>query len=96
MNITVIQEILEAPNTQPLKANLIETRESWMHPILNYLLHEQLPEELGEAQKIKRRYVRYTVIARKLYKMGRAVHMLRCLSKWETKILLAEVYVSVC
>lgn len=45
---------------------------------------------------IRRLSTKNIMVANKLYKMGRSVHMLRCLEKGEVTLVLTEVYEGVC
>lgn len=67
-----------------------------MSPILHYLQLGQLPPNEGEAIKIRNKAAKYTILSRKLYRMGKATTMLRCLGKDDITLVLAEVHKGVC
>ena len=68
----------------------------WMTPIIHYLIHRTLHEDANEARRVKKVSVCYLIMADKLYKMGRSVLMLRCISKGETMLVMKEVYEGAC
>jgi len=63
-----------------------------MTPIIKYLTGYFSPQNEEEAQVIKRRAAKFTMVAGKLYKTGRATPMLRCLGEEETDFVLLEVH----
>jgi len=67
-----------------------------MTPIIKYLAGFSSPQDEEEAQMVKRRAAKFTMVAGKLYKMGRATPMLGCLGEEETDLVLLEVHKGVC
>lgn len=63
-----------------------------MSPILCYLQEEKLKLDEGEARRIRKQALMYIIHLGKLYKMGRASPMLRCLGKHEVALVLVEVH----
>jgi len=96
-NRTVIQETVSTPSTESQEVLAISDEvEGWMTPIVKYLTGAFSPRNEEEAQMIKRRAAKFTMVAEKLYKMGRATPMLRCLGEDETDLVLLEVHEGVC
>jgi len=67
-----------------------------MTPIIKYLTGSFSPKSDEETQAVKRRAAKFTMVADKLYKMGRATPMPRCLGEEETELVLLEVHEGVC
>lgn len=63
-----------------------------MKPIMCYLKIEGLPFEEVEANNTGRMTKNNNMITGKRYKIGRPFHMLRCLSKNKTTLVLMEVH----
>jgi len=57
--------------------------------ILNMIFLSKKPEK---DQLVRKRAFKFTIMAGKLYKMGRATPMLRCLSEEETNLVMLEVH----
>ena len=58
----------------------IEGDENWMIPTVSYLKDGRLPEQKGEARKLKVKSARYVLIDEVLYKRGFSQPLLRCLA----------------
>jgi hypothetical protein len=63
--------------------------------------HPKIPNKIFFSKKRRRAISqrsasKFTLVAGKLYKMGRASPMLRCLSEEETNLVLLEVHEGVC
>jgi len=96
-NRIVIQEVVTSPNTESQEVLAISVEaEGWMTPIIKYLTGSFSPKNDEEAQAVKRRAAKFTMVAGKLYKLGRATPMLRCLGEEETELVLLEVHEGVC
>lgn len=63
-----------------------------MSPILHYLQTNKFSLEKGEARRVQKQVVKYTLLSGKLYKIGKASPMLRCLGEHETTLVLVEVH----
>jgi len=89
----VLQEVVASPNTESEEVLVVNKEvEGWMTPIIKYLTGSFSPKNEKEAQTVKRRVAKFTMVAGKLYKMGRATPMLRCLGEEETELVLLEVH----
>lgn len=97
-NRIVIQETLIASNTEKKEVNTIYvTRASnWMTPIICYLTIYVFNWYEVEEKRIKKLATKYNVVARKIYKMGMASSMQRCLGEDEITMILMEVHERVC
>ena len=59
----------------------------WTTPYLNYLLHDDLPDDRAEAERIAQRSWRYMVVGgEELYRRGTSGILMRCISGGRTKI----------
>jgi len=96
-NRIVVQEVVTSPNTESQEVLVISAEaEGWMTPIIKYLTGSFSPKSDEETQAVKRRAAKFTMVADKLYKMGRATPMPRCLGEEETELVLLEVHEGVC
>jgi len=96
-NRSVIQEVVTSPSTESQEVLVIGAEvEGWMTPIVKYLTGSFSPKNDEEAQVVRRRATKFTMVVGKLYKMGRATPMLRCLGEEETELVLLEVHEGVC
>ena len=76
--------------------NVSQGQESWMTPILEYLLNGSLPESSKERQKLMRKASRYIVQDGRLYRRGFSMPLLRCVTKEEAKTIMTEVHGGEC
>ena len=73
-----------------------QEQESWMTPITEYLLNGSLPKNSKERKKLLRKASRYIVQDGQLYRRGFSMPLLRCVSREESKTILAEVHGGEC
>lgn len=94
---TVIQEIVTSPSTNIIEVHSVtEEKEGWMTPSLKFLTGSFAPKNDEEERMVRKSASKFTIITGKLYKMGRASPMLRCLGEEETSLVLLEVHECVC
>ena len=78
---TISKESAE-PVGNPIEAEIFVINPEWTTPYLNYLLHDELPEDLAEAERIARRSRRYVVVGgEELYHKGTSGILMRCISE---------------
>ena len=70
--------------------------DSWMTPIKNYILHGTLPEKPKDRRKLLRKSRLYLVQDGHLYRRGYSTPLLRCVTKEESKAILAELHEGDC
>lgn len=70
--------------------------EDWRTSIVKFLRTGALPSNRGEAQKLKLRASRYTLIGELLYKRSFTLPYLRCLSPGEADYVIREVHEGIC
>src|SRR5438128_6025589 len=67
---TISEEATE-PVNKPIEVEVLTVDPDWITPYLNYLLHDELPEDRAEAERIARRSRRYVVVGgEELYRRG--------------------------
>jgi len=93
-------EVLSTPSIDDMDVDWImdiaQEPESWMTPIKEYLLNGTLPENPRGRQKLLRKVPRYVIQDGKLYRHGFSIPLLRCVSKEESRTILAEVHGGEC
>ena len=63
-----------------------------MTPILSFLQDGHLPQDPGEARKIRKRAARFTILNNILYKRGFSMPYLKCVDADEAKYILEEIH----
>ena len=92
-----MQEVLHMPSWDHEDVFEIRTEgRSWMTPILNFLVHNMLPEIEAEAKRVRRQATSYTVVNGELFKRGFSVPLLRCLDPIQADYILAELHRGIC
>ena len=67
-----------------------------MTSILSYLQDERLPQDVGEASKVRKMATRFTILNDALYKRGFSMLYLKCVNEGEAKYILEEIHVRIC
>ena len=93
-NLTM--EVQKHPNIEEVPTLAIQSINSWMTPIILFLQDGHLPQDAGEAKKIKKRAARFTVLNDTLYKRGFSMPYLKCVDEDEAKYILEEIHEGVC
>ena len=89
-NLTM--EVQKHPNIEEVPTLAIQSINSWMTPIILFLQDGHLPQDAGEAKKIKKRAARFTVLNDTLYKRGFSMPYLKCVDEDEAKYILEEIH----
>src|SRR6266542_1853725 len=67
---TISEEVTE-PINKPIEAEVFTINPDWITPYLSYLLHDELPEDRTEAERIARCSRRYVVVGgEEFYRSG--------------------------
>ncbi|XP_024634507.1 uncharacterized protein [Medicago truncatula] len=91
-NRSVIQETLKQPSIEQKEfLFLTEDFKSWMGHIIRYLKDDQLPMEEEQASKVKKRAIKFVVIAYQLFIRGFSSPHLKCLAPQQAEYVIAEV-----
>ncbi|XP_022040367.1 uncharacterized protein LOC110942913 [Helianthus annuus] len=69
---------------------------SWMSPILDYLRDGTLPEEKGQARKLKLKALQYQIHNGKLYRKTFLGPPLKCLTPEEASYVIREIHWGIC
>ena len=70
MDEDLAMEIQKHPSIEEVPTFIIQDGSSWMTPILSFLQDRHIPQDPGEARKIKNRATRFTILNDVLYKRG--------------------------
>ena len=79
-----------------MSVNSVEEGETWMTPIINYLVTRELPLDKNEAQKLRRRSVHYAFKFGQLYKRGYSIPLLKCVTPERGLYVMQEIHEGVC
>ena len=63
-----------------------------MTPILSFLQDRHLPQDPGEARKIRKMVARFTILNDVLYKRGFSMPYLKCVNADKAKYILDEIH----
>ena len=97
VNKSVIREVLPVPSIEKEESLAIHEEDNgWMSPIIRYLQQDTLPEDGEKAKRIKKISSRFVVESGKLYRLGRAAPMLRCVAEKDMLVVVKEVHEGVC
>lgn len=97
MSQEVKLEILNTPSTAEAEVCAISmSTESWMTPIMNYILNDALPPDKAQARKIKVKSLQYQVIDGTLYRKTFLGPLLRCLEAEQAKYVIKEIHWGIC
>ncbi|XP_023921857.2 uncharacterized protein LOC112033305 [Quercus suber] len=83
--------------TETLQVNQISSARSWMDPIILFLEKDILPEDKSEAEKIRRKALRFWLSEdKKLYKRSYSGPYLLCVRPEASEDLLEELHEGIC
>src|SRR5438128_11765175 len=93
---TISEEATE-PVYKPIEAEVFMINPDWITPYLNYLLHDELPEDRAEAERIARCSRRYVVVGgEEFYHRSASGILMRCISEKDERQLLKEIHSGIC
>ncbi|XP_057960972.1 uncharacterized protein LOC131152986 [Malania oleifera] len=96
---TIYLERIGKPSYEEDRINSVASefnKDDWRASLFLYLQDRSLPEDNKEAQKVRRKAARYTLMGRELYRRSLTLPYLRCLSKDEGEYILREIHEGVC
>ena len=96
MDKDLAMEIQKHPSIEEVQTFVIQDGSSWMTPILSFLQDGHLPQDPGEARKIRKRAAHFTILNDVLYKRGFSMPYLKCVDADETKYILEEIHGGIC
>ncbi|XP_020216290.1 uncharacterized protein LOC109800025 [Cajanus cajan] len=96
-NRTIIQETLNSPSLDDKVANTSDNADQgWMADIWNYLKQGILPENNGEARKIRVRSAKFIIVGDELFKRGISTPLLKCLTEPQATYVIEEIHRGIC
>jgi len=96
MSMDLKMEVQKHPSIEEVFTFAIQSTNSWITPIVFFLLGGHLPQDVKEAKKVKKRAVRFTILNDTLYKRGFSMPYLKCIDEEEAKHILEEIHEGVC
>jgi len=84
------------PSIEGLDVIYVQSKGSWMDPILTYIRDRTLPSNPSEARKIRVRLSRFTILNDELYKRGFSQPYLKFLDFEDAIYVLYEIHEGVC
>ena len=87
-NKTVIQETISRPSINLVRIHNVETSETWMQPLMDFMIREVRPADQLEARKLERQAASYTLLDGILYRRGFTAPLLRCVNNHEASLIL--------
>ena len=76
----------------PTEVTIIDTTNSWMTPILHYLTHNELSVNKIEAQRLRAKVARFTILDGQLLKRSFSGPHLKCVTPDEADYILAKLH----
>ncbi|MDM1359825.1 reverse transcriptase-like protein, partial [Myroides marinus] len=96
----ILVEDLHKPTeakAEAVQVHQVRAGPCWMDPIIKFLKEDILPEERGEADKIRRKATRFWLSEdQKLYRRSYSGPYLLCVHPEETETLLEELHEGIC
>ncbi|XP_022880951.1 uncharacterized protein LOC111398255 [Olea europaea var. sylvestris] len=83
-----IQDVVDVVN--------VEHEESWMEPLIEYLMKDKLSEDAFTARRLKAWAASFAIIDGLLYKRGFIISYLKCLWPTEAREVLVEIHTGIC
>ncbi|XP_075521500.1 uncharacterized protein LOC142554716 [Primulina tabacum] len=75
---------------------LPEPEDSWMTPLIKFIVSNELPKDKDRAQKTKRQAPRFVLLNNILYRRSFQGPLLKCLSEKEVDYVLREIHKGCC
>ncbi|RDX78897.1 Retrovirus-related Pol polyprotein from transposon opus, partial [Mucuna pruriens] len=76
---SVIHESLSNPIVNRQEVGTVEEGNTWMSPLIEYLVKDRLPKNVQRAKKIRREASRYVMVSQNLYRRGFLFPLLKCM-----------------
>ena len=89
-------EVQSLPSIERLDVIYVQSKGSWMDPIVTYIKDGTLPPNPLEARKIRVRLFRFTILNDELYKRGFSQPYLKCLNSEDATYVLSEIHEGIC
>ncbi|XP_075489543.1 uncharacterized protein LOC142528383 [Primulina tabacum] len=82
--------VLSVDEASPTQIN------SWMTPLIEYIVHAKLPIDRVQALKVKKQAPRFTLLNNTLYRRSYLGPLLKCISESEVEYILREIHEGCC
>jgi len=89
-------KVQSLPSIEGLDVIHVNSKGSWMDPIITYIRDGTLSSDLSEAKKIRVRSSIFTILNEELYKRGFSQPYLKCLDSKDAAYVLSEFHEGVC
>ncbi|XP_022019846.1 uncharacterized protein LOC110919903 [Helianthus annuus] len=90
-------EVLTAPSVATPQVMQVEApSQTWMTPIINYLVHDVLPIDKAEARKIQINSLQYQMQEGGLYRKTFLGPLLKCLDPKQASNMIREIHYGIC
>ena len=86
----------KTPAAEDLPVQVYLAEATWTYPFLAYLIRGELPEDITEERRIKRRSKVYTIINGELYKRSISGMFQRCIALEDGQELLRDIHAGIC
>ena len=96
MSKNLTMKIQKHPSIKEVPTLMIQSTNSWMTPIISFLLDGHLPQDTDKARKIRKRAARFTILNDTMYKRGFSMPYLKCVDEDKAKYILEEIHEGVC
>ena len=85
-------KVQKHPSIEEVLTLAIQSTNRWMTLIISFIQDGHLPQDTGEAKKIKKRAAKFTGLNDTLYKRGLSRPYLKCVDEDEDKYILEEIH----
>ncbi|XP_022007340.1 uncharacterized protein LOC110906528 [Helianthus annuus] len=90
-------EVLTAPSISAPHVMQVEApAQTWMTPLINYLVHDVLPVDKAEARKIQINSLQYQMQEGGLYRKTFLGPLLKCLDPEQASYIIREIHYGIC
>ncbi|KAL5547014.1 hypothetical protein UlMin_006701 [Ulmus minor] len=80
----------------PAEVVTVDSSGSWMTPILQYLVHDELPNDKNEARRLRAKAARFSILDGQLLRRSFSGPYLKCVTPSEANYILAELHEGEC
>ena len=85
-------EVQNLPRIEGFDVSYVQSKGSWIDPIVTYIRDGTLPVNPSEARKIRVRSSRFMILNDELYKRGFFQPYLKCLDPEDAAYVLSEIH----
>ena len=89
-------EVQNLPRIEGFDVSYVQSKGSWIDPIVTYIRDGTLPVNPSEARKIRVRSSRFMILNDELYKRGFSQPYLRCLTPDKLNYVMKDIHEGAC